>query len=293
MERRDMTEEKAIQGPEDLQGIIREGEDALEWAEGRENVHCFVRHPDAGGACERPAVMEVYGLPFCEIHGVEAKAGALAEIYDAADMDLDRLDNGQAPWQNPVTGWRIEQARVKVHEQAIAASRAEKPALLRAYPVIPERVDIHTRDYDYWTPTEDLTPADSFSEARRLLHKMMRIAHGGGDSWLVEDLEYKREGASAQLAFALEDFERRARTEQMAPINSALSEAAQRMERLDPEGFADPEDYWRAAQAIAQAGSIVSREQTRRRRGTRSDPARGEGEARGSDPPESGGRASA
>jgi hypothetical protein len=29
---------------------------------------CFVRHPDAGGKCQRPAVVQVCGLNFCDRH---------------------------------------------------------------------------------------------------------------------------------------------------------------------------------------------------------------------------------
>ncbi len=54
---------------------------------------CFVRHKAAGGRCERRATTEVYYLPFCEIHGAEAKAGTLAEIYHDAEYALDGLIN--------------------------------------------------------------------------------------------------------------------------------------------------------------------------------------------------------
>ncbi|CAA9431680.1 MAG: hypothetical protein AVDCRST_MAG28-1498 [uncultured Rubrobacteraceae bacterium] len=37
----------------------------------------------------------------------------------------------------------------------------------------------------------------------------MRLAYEDGADWLVEVLEYERESASAQLAFALEDYERK------------------------------------------------------------------------------------
>lgn len=35
---------------------------------------CFVRHPDAGGACGRPAAVGAFGLSFCEVHGEELAA---------------------------------------------------------------------------------------------------------------------------------------------------------------------------------------------------------------------------
>ena len=37
-------------------------------------VHCCVVHPDVGGPCSEQAVLEVYGLNFCELHGEAAQA---------------------------------------------------------------------------------------------------------------------------------------------------------------------------------------------------------------------------
>lgn len=45
-------------------------------------------------ACERPAAMEVYGLPMCEIHGEEAASGALEEIAYDLENELQRPING-------------------------------------------------------------------------------------------------------------------------------------------------------------------------------------------------------
>jgi hypothetical protein len=67
------------------EAIVREGDEAFaryrRLIEERGQLPCVVRHPDAGGQCQGLAVMKVYGLNFCEIHGAEAKAGALEEIY--------------------------------------------------------------------------------------------------------------------------------------------------------------------------------------------------------------------
>jgi hypothetical protein len=68
-------------GPEVL---VREG-DKAEWLAGvraaaeqhgdsGDVITCTVSHEDAGGQCERSAVMEVYGLFFCEVHGAVEKA---------------------------------------------------------------------------------------------------------------------------------------------------------------------------------------------------------------------------
>ena len=51
-------------------------------------------------ACERPAVMEVYGLMFCEVHGEEAAAGALEEIAYDLEQELGRLSN---PYVRPLS----------------------------------------------------------------------------------------------------------------------------------------------------------------------------------------------
>ncbi len=40
---------------------------------------CVVRHPDAGGQCERPAAACMYGLYFCEIHDGELEEGPVED----------------------------------------------------------------------------------------------------------------------------------------------------------------------------------------------------------------------
>ena len=59
-------------------------------------AHCVIDHPDADGACKQPGAYEVYGMPFCEPHGLKASAGALAQLYHDAMDEFDRLDNEQA-----------------------------------------------------------------------------------------------------------------------------------------------------------------------------------------------------
>ncbi len=82
-------------GAEALVVDIPEGD---EWRE----VPCWVRAETAGGPCKRmPSVVRVYGLPFCEDHGAEAKAGALEELYNDAAQVLELLDNPHAREHNP------------------------------------------------------------------------------------------------------------------------------------------------------------------------------------------------
>lgn len=61
---------------------------------------CFVRHEDAGGLCERNAVVKIYGLNFCELHGAEVRMGALEELYEDARDFMHRLDNPQVKQPN-------------------------------------------------------------------------------------------------------------------------------------------------------------------------------------------------
>src|SRR3954452_13731010 len=111
-----MTEKKTIAG-----GLVLEGEEALERVRtgAGESLLCCVRHEDAGGQCQRPAVMAVYELCFCEIHGAEAKAGALEEAYYDAANFLARLDNPYVPEPpNPVA--------LRMLREAVSAAREEE-----------------------------------------------------------------------------------------------------------------------------------------------------------------------
>ena len=123
--------------------------------------------------------MEVYGLNFCEVHGGEARAGALREAVAA------------------------------LQAEDFPASEHELAALRRAYPVIPARVIEDTPGFNYDNPLRESTPIDWHQHTRFVLHRLMRHAYEGGEAWLVEVLEKHREHESAQLAFALADYEER------------------------------------------------------------------------------------
>ncbi len=129
---------------------------------------CFVRHPDAGGQCWRPAVMQVYGLGFCEVHGPEAKLGAMSEAAHDAGADYD---------QALVTAYS-ENASEQVREQVREWQQAEEPGYLPAF--------------------------DSLMRSLDTLYKVMRIAYEADETWLVEILEQERESVAAQAAVALE-----------------------------------------------------------------------------------------
>jgi hypothetical protein len=178
---------------------------------------CWVHHPDAGGHCGHEATTMVYGLLFCEEHGVEATAGALAELYQDAGDFLERMHNPYEPLPNAEADRVLQMAWREIDRRRDEHDEAEEAALRRAYPVIPERVCYETAAFDYrFDPENPHGPSDQptevYQDARRLLCKQMRLAYGEGADWLVEILEYERERASAQLAFALEDYERKAGT---------------------------------------------------------------------------------
>jgi hypothetical protein len=152
-------------------------------------------------------VMEVYGLPFCEVHGEEIKAGALQELYFDATHDVGRpLGRHVAPL-NPEAERALQAALSGLLEKVHQAERAEDEALLRAYPLIRERVSSETLHFDYSDPSgssaRGTTPVELFMRHRELIHKLMRLAHEEGADYLVETLEDHRESCAAQLAFAL------------------------------------------------------------------------------------------
>lgn len=172
---------------------------------------CFVRHPDAGGRCPRAAVTRVYGLAFCGVHGAEASAGALGELYDDAASWLERLDSETAPpIPNREADRAIKAAIGALDARQVEANEDEWELLRRAYPTIPERVDTETVEHVY--RQRGPTPMDWFLDARRSICGLMREACRQHLTYVVEALEEKRESVSAQAAFAIEDYDRRVGT---------------------------------------------------------------------------------
>lgn len=77
--------------------------------------------------------------------------------------------------------------------------------------MIPELVCVETQEYDYRSPAPvgDRTPIEVYTEARMLVHnKLMRLSAGERAHWLTQVLELQRESVTAQLAFALDAYER-------------------------------------------------------------------------------------
>lgn len=171
---------------------------------------CIVSHPDAGGVCGRPAVYEVWGLPFCESHGLEANALALEELYHDAGDVLDCLQYPSAVSLNSEiqmivrSGINWTQKRSQRHSE-----RADR-LVREAYPVLEERVDPRTTS---WDPHSDAflieAPVDRCAQERFLLARFMREAFIEYAYTIMEHLEPLREQACAQYAAADADSERK------------------------------------------------------------------------------------
>lgn len=72
-------------------------------------------------------------------------------------------------------------------------------------------MDPETLSYDYFSPEPSGygTPIDWYTDDLWALHKLMRLAHQARLVVAVEALEPLREGAAAQLAYALQDSDRK------------------------------------------------------------------------------------
>ncbi len=101
---------------------------------------CVVRHPDAGGRCERTATIRMYEmLNFCPEHGEEARVGALMELYQDAGYFFDRFRNPHVPDLNNLIERELAAAIVRMNDEGPSDEDYYR-ALSRAYPDTPEKV---------------------------------------------------------------------------------------------------------------------------------------------------------
>ena len=119
---------------------------------------------------------------------------------------------------------------------------------------------------------------EGWSHPIEILEPMREIAGMFGSPELTRVLEEALAEAERELNRALDVLEPLLEGEDRTPpprdrglaalsyVNAALSEAADRLDTVDSEGFGDVEDYWWAKRAISEAGGIVVREHRRRRR---------------------------
>ena len=171
-------------------------------------IACTVRHPEAGGQCQREAIGEVWALPFCEVHGKEAETAYLEERVETIGYGLDMLrDDGRNVLQQPV----VEVLKTVEYPSRIDHDAVEA-AMREAYP--PEELEQHIDPdilaYDY---EKDFIigdgPYDWWCEARLMVLRFMREAFERGSSELLKDLELIRERATVQQLLADRDLERR------------------------------------------------------------------------------------
>lgn len=146
-------------------------------------------------------VYEVYGLPFCEVHGMEANVGAMAQLHNEATDEFDRMDNAHA---TPIQPEVLRVARVERERNLEDHHRyhcRHDALLLDAYPLIPERIDPETRG---WRPGDvGFSPVDWWAEEYRQLCSFMLQTCRSWITGLVRELEPLRERAAAQYAFAM------------------------------------------------------------------------------------------
>ncbi len=190
-------------------GIVRRGEAATRVrryaAKYGDGGPCYVGSRP-GEVCARPAVMEVYGIPMCGVHGEEAAAGALAEIAYDLEQELQRPMNPYVRDLSP----HLEHALglgFDALPKGTDAEEREDALLLEAFPLDRDRADVesvaYAKDPDANGRGRKDSPCDAFMHARMLLCRHMRLAFEEGAHWLVETLEAEREAAAAQASYAL------------------------------------------------------------------------------------------
>lgn len=185
--------------PDHMEGVwiarkLPEGMDSL----------CVVSHEDAGGPCERPIVFEVYGVPFCEVHGIEANVGAMAQLHDEAMDEFGRMDNVHALPIQPEFLRVVRSERGRSFDDHIRYARQHERLLLEAYPLIRERVDQETSDWQPGDLDKNFTggPVDWWAAEYRHMCSFMLQASRSRETNLARELEPVREHAAAQYAFA-------------------------------------------------------------------------------------------
>jgi hypothetical protein len=162
---------------------------------------CVVSHPDAGGECGRPAIGEVWSLPFCASHGREAELAAADEMKSSLEgifagllaVEQERRDRNEMALRIIKEAAKTPDSDTLAHEEAMAT----------AYPPeeLGEGTDPDTLRYDYEQTGLD-NPHDWWCEAQIMACRFMRQAHDQGLAGLLKDLEYVRERATVQRLLA-------------------------------------------------------------------------------------------
>lgn len=164
---------------------------------------CSVSHPATGGPCGKPASIEVWALPFCEVHGAEAEAASVAEMWeDARRAAGSAVVGGRGAWRmNGALLYTLRRAEHEARQNEEDAEHTHEDAMQDAY----GETDATHTDSDTLRYNGDPfagSPVDWWSETRRAICKAMREAHEGGLTHGA-DLEPLREYATAQEVLAL------------------------------------------------------------------------------------------
>ena len=168
---------------------------------------CAVAHPDAGGPCSAPAVGEVWSIPFCEAHGLEAECAADQEIGETVGRELDAISEAETQrWPN---NKHLLKALGPVGLVPYYDHEEHERLMHEAYPSATCRIDPETVAFDYDGDYAGDGPVDWWSASRELIVRYVREADELGLSSLRDDLELIRERATAQQMLAIEDYERR------------------------------------------------------------------------------------
>ena len=189
--------------------MIRDHQGRLPFVgEAWDGAPCCVRHRHAGGQCERPAALTVYGLHYCAEHGEECKLAALSEATHDADQFFERFMNGEVRGLGTV----IERSIAHVSGQLLGwddgtvDGRDYYAVLVDAYPNTPPKVRGLVERWERDEGERGPTPADVLLDSLEVVHKTMRIAYEGGQTMLVELLEQERQSYAAQCAYAVRDW---------------------------------------------------------------------------------------
>lgn len=170
-----------------------------------ETIACVVRHPDAGGQCEREAVGEVWALPFCEVHGHEAELAYKTDLAETVDTELEALRGAEAVRVG--TDRALLEALQACPDPAHVGYGVHKAAMEAAYPPeeLADNMDPDIPRFEFGSPAGD-TPYDWWCESRELLVRFMRQATSVP---IIKELELVRERATVQELLAERDMDRR------------------------------------------------------------------------------------
>ncbi len=166
---------------------------------------CVVRHPDAGGRCQRTATIKMYEmLNFCPEHGSEARIGAEMELYQDAGYFFDRFRNPHTPDLNNLIERELAAAIVRMNDEG-PSDEDHYQALRLAYPDAPQGVREMIAQWERdCRANRGPTPLDLLLDSLFTIYKLMRLSFEDGEDWLVELLEYQRQETAARAACASE-----------------------------------------------------------------------------------------